>query len=156
MSLLDKRSNRLDRLDNYRRVNCLTTKDTVGGFEIEVSPKAMIKLKKIDKVIFFSFEKDFGTIDKTKEKYWVRLQGEKPKKKTDFSYLAQGNIYPRQHCGGDDWGVKIDFHHIDISCTWGQLQALCEMIAKRIDKKYGNNCAFKDKWNTESMKIYFI
>lgn len=156
MSLLDKRTNRLSRLNEYRKVNCLTTENAVGGFEIEVSPKALNKLKLEGKDVFFSLEHDFGIEDKSKEKYWVRVANEYPNKKTDFSYFATGKIRARQHSGGDDWGIQVVFSHIDVSCNWGQLNALCEMLAKFVDQKYGEDCGFKDSWKVEIMKIDFI
>ena len=156
LSALDKKTNRLSRLNDYRRVNSLTTENSIGTFEIEVSPKALEKLKKIEKKIRFSFEHDFGIKDKTKEAYWVRFNGEYPNKKTDFNYLCYGYIERRQHSGFDNWGIQIIFSHIDISTTWGQLNALVEMVAKWIDKNYGNDCGFKDKWKVDIMKIDFI
>ena len=156
LSVLDKKTNRLSRLNDYRRVNSLTTENSIGTFEIEVSPKALEKLKKIEKKIRFSFEHDFGIKDKTKEAYWVRFNGEYPNKKTDFNYLCNGYIESRQHRGFDNWGIQIIFSHIDVSTTWGQLNALVEMVAKWIDKNYGNDCGFKDKWEVDIMKIDFI
>lgn len=156
LSLLDKRTNRLSRLNNFRRVTNLTTENSIGTFEIEISPKALNKLKKIEKRIFFSFEMDFGIKEPKNEKYWIRFNGEYPKKKTDFNYLCNGYIKSSQHCGLDDWGIQVVFTHIDITTNWGQLNALVEMIAKWIDKNYGEDCGFEDKWRVDVMKIDFI
>lgn len=158
MSFLDKRTNRLSRLSEYRKTTNLTTENSIGTFEIEISPKAKEKLKKIDKKIFFSFEHDFGIgiKEKTSEHYWVRVNNECPNKKTDFSYLSTGFIKNSQHSGLNDWGIQVVFNHIDVVTTWGQLNALVEMLAKWIDKEYGEDCGFKDKWLVENMKIDFI
>ncbi len=156
MSLLNKKINRLSRLSDYRKVRSLTTRESVGNFEIEVCPKALQKLKERDKNIPFSFEIDFGIQEKSEKMYWVRVNNECPEKKTDFNYCASGCIHSRQHSGMDNWGVSIKFKHIDISCNWGQLNALCEMLAKWIDRKYGNDCGFEDKWRYDIMKIDFI
>ena len=156
MSILDKKTNRLSRLNDYRRVNNLTTENSIGTFEVEVSPKALDKLKKVEKKIRFSFEHDFGIKDKTKEAYWVRFNGEYPNKKTDFTYLCNGHIKSRQHSGCDNWGIQVIFNYIDVATTWGQLNALVEMVAKWVDKKYGDDCGFEDKWRTDIMQIDFI
>lgn len=156
MSFLDKRTNRLSRLDNFRRVKNLTTQNSIGTFEIEVSPKALEKLRKTEKKIMFSFEHDFGIKDKTQEAYWVRFNGEYPNKKTDFTYLSRGYVRSNQHSGLDKWGIQVQFEHIDVATTWGQLNALVEMIAKWIDKNYGEDCGFEDKWRVDVMKIDFI
>lgn len=156
MSILDKKINRLNRLNDFRKVNNLTTENSIGTFEIEISPKAIEKLKKIEKKIYFSFEHDFGNEDKSKEAYWVRVNNEYPNKKTDFPYLCKGFIKNSQHYGYDNWGIQVVFTHIDIATTWGQLNALVEMVAKWVDKNYGNDCGFKDKWEVDIMKIDFI
>jgi len=153
MNIFNKKVNRISRLDDYRRNKNLTS-NYVGNFEIEISPKALIKLKKSDKKIRFSFEHDFGI--NNKGMYWIRVDNEYSNKKTDFGYLAKGVIRNSQHNGGDNWGITVKFDHIDVSCNYGQLQALVEMLAIYIDKKYGNNCGFKERWNTDNMKIDFI
>ena len=156
LSVLDKKTNRLSRLNDYRRVKSLTTENSIGTFEIEVSPKALDKLKNVEKKIRFSFEEDFGIKDGEKKAYWIRFNGEYPNKKTDFTYFCNGYIKRGQHSGFDNWGIQVVFSHIDVSVTWGQLNALVEMVAKFVDKKYGDDCGFKDKWQVDVMKIDFI
>ena len=141
MSILDKKTNRLYRLNTYRRIKNLTTNDGIGNFEIEVSSEAIEKLKKI-KPIIFSVENDFGNENKEKM-YWLRVNSEYPNKKTDFSYLVTGTILLGQHSDSDDWGITIEINHIDVSTKWGLLLAMTELIAVWIDKKYGKDYGFE-------------
>jgi len=157
MSLLDKKTNRLEYLSDYRRYKNLNELYGGKGFEIEVSPKTLKTLKKRQgKKIVFSLEHDFGIKENTKEAYWLRVDGEYPKKKTDFTYLVTGYINPFQQSGMDDWGVSLALTHIDVATTWGQLEAITDMIAEWLDKKYGDDCGFKRRFIIENMKLDFI
>lgn len=151
MSILDKKTNRLNRLSDYRRTKTLT--DDGNQFEIEVSSEALVKLNKM-KLICFSLEHDFGNKDKSKEAYWLRVNSEYPNKKTDFTYLVTGHIKPSQHFGGNDWGISLKINHIDVATTWGLLLGMTELIAQWVDKKYGKDYGFKSKIKIE--KLDFI
>lgn len=142
----NKKINRIDRLSDYRKLNSLTTRDSIGTFEVEISPKALDYLKNSEHKVYFSLEHDF-----TPSKYWLRVDKDCPNIRTDFTYLATGHIESRQHSGMDKWGVQVIFNHIDISCKWGQLQTVCKMLAKYIDDKYGEDCGFVDYINNKEI-----
>lgn len=157
MSMLDKKTNRLERLSEYRRYTNLN--ELYGGqaFEIEVSPKALAKLKRREgKPIYFSLEHDFGHKGGTKNAYWLRCDRECPNKKTDFTYLVTGYIEPHQSSGMKDWGVSLCLTHIDVATTWGLLEAMNDMVGEWIDKKFGNDCGFERRFCIENMNLDFI
>jgi len=154
---MDKKANRLDRLENFRRYHDLNELYGGRGFEIEVSPKTLDKLKKREgKKVYFSLESDFGHKEGTKRCYWLRVNKEYPNKKTDFTYLVTGYIEPSQHSGMDNWGVSIKITHIDVAATWGQLKAMTDMLAEWLDKKFGNDCGFERRFNIKNMQMDFI
>jgi hypothetical protein len=152
IKVFNKKINRIERLSDYRRINDLTN-NHVGNFEIEVSPKAK---KNIDRKIYFSLEHDFKDKDNKNEMYWIRFNNECNDIKTDFNYNVIGYIRNGQHRGLDDWGVTIVMEHIDSSMKWGQLRVLVHLISKWIDKKYGNDCGFKDNYNFKDWQFDYI
>lgn len=157
LSLMDKRTNRLHRLNEYRRLNSLT-EGGVGRFEIEISDKAIDALSKLGKV-YFNLEVDFNISngDKSgKSKYWVRVDGACKDKKTDLSYCVNGFIRYGQHSGMERWGATVELTHIDVSTNWGQLNCLVEMVAIKIDKLFGQDYGFKNKWRNELLNMDFI
>ena len=157
LGLIDKKANRLHRLNEYRRVNSLISGD-VGEFEIELSDEAINKLRECGK-IHFNLEADFNISngDKSgKSKYWVRVNEACLDKKTDLTYCVNGFIRSGQHSGMENWGATVELTHIDVSTNWGQLNCLVEMVAIKIDELFGKDYGFKNKWRNELLDMDFI
>ena len=151
LNKFNKKINRIDRLSDFRKSKNLERSKGGGGFEIEVSPKTLLKLKKNKKEVPFSLECDFGLKEGTERNYWLRVNKEFPNKKTDFDYVVLGFVNTIQNSGMDNWGVSVNINHIDVSTSWGMLNTMTEMIAEWLDKKYGNNCGFKKNYNMKNI-----
>lgn len=147
MKIFDKRINRLDRLSKHRQIRELTTEWHIWTFEIEISPKALAKLKSMDKRICFSLEHDFWIMQWTKEAYRIRIGNEHKDIKTDFSYNIIWYIRAIQHSSLNNRWVQVVLEHIDVSTKRWIIRNAVYILAEEIDKRYWNDCWWENYWN---------
>lgn len=141
----DKRLNRIERLDDFRRIKSLTTEWHIWTFEIEISPMAIIALKEMKRKIHFNLEHDFWNDNWKKEMYWIRIDNECKDKKTDFNYNVTWYVNNWQHSSFNNRWVQIVLNHIDVSTKRWLLIDVVNFIAQEIDRRYWNDCWWKEK-----------
>lgn len=150
----NKKINRIETLSDYREKKKPYGLNRDNFWAIEISEKAINKLRKIGD-LRFNISHFFKNSENGEEGYYVVIEGMKDTNKYDFTYNVQGKIRPYTHVCDRRFYIMLEMEHVDVSMTFGRIERAMELIAIYIDKKYGNDCGFKINYDLRNTDIYF-